>query len=224
MKLELISFKVCPFVQRAVITLRHKHAAYDVTYIDMDQPPAWLKEISPFGKVPLLRVDGETVVFESAVINEFIDEVTPGSMLPADPLHKALNRAWIEFGSAVTMDLAALWMAADEAAYDQILATLSSKLARVEAVKSPGPYFNGPDFSLVDASYAPLLMRMALLSESHAFIEPGRFPKLERWQETLLALPEVRGSVVPEFAELFRAHVQKNPGYGATLLAKPAAR
>ncbi|MGD8643594.1 MAG: glutathione S-transferase N-terminal domain-containing protein, partial [Chromatiales bacterium] len=57
MKLELISFKICPFVQRSVITLRHKGLPYEVTYIELDDPPPWFLEISPFGRVPALRVD-----------------------------------------------------------------------------------------------------------------------------------------------------------------------
>lgn len=50
-------------------------------------------------KVPLLPIDGSQVVFESSVINEFIDEVTPGRPLPDDPLKRALNRSRIEYGS-----------------------------------------------------------------------------------------------------------------------------
>ena len=223
MKLELISFKVCPFVQRLVITLRHKQVPYDIRYIEPGQPPDWFKEISPFGKVPLLRVNEETVLFESAIINEFIDEITPGELLPRDPLQKALSRAWIEFASAATMDLAPLWMAADRSAYEQAREILLGKLARVEAAKRAGPYFNGPHFSLVDAAFAPLFMRLALLSAAHHFIEAGRFPELEGWQRTLLALPEVQDSVVPELPELFRAQVQKKPGYGAALFAGQGA-
>jgi len=95
MKLELISFKICPYVQRSVIVLKHKHADFDVTYIDLGNPPDWFREISPFGKVPVLRVDDSEVIFESAVIAEFLDEVTPGEPLqPQDPLLRAKNRAW----------------------------------------------------------------------------------------------------------------------------------
>ncbi|MGC9457270.1 MAG: glutathione S-transferase family protein, partial [Halothiobacillaceae bacterium] len=84
MKLELISFKLCPFVQRSVITLLHKDQPFETTFINLMDPPDWFSEISPLGKVPLLRVD-DTVLFESAVINEFIDEVTPDRLMPEDP-------------------------------------------------------------------------------------------------------------------------------------------
>ncbi|WP_228288010.1 glutathione S-transferase family protein [Thiothrix subterranea] len=75
-KLELVSFKVCPFVQRSVIALNAKGIAYTLTHINPHEPPDWFKAISPLGKVPVLLVDG-TPLFESAVILEYVDEVYP---------------------------------------------------------------------------------------------------------------------------------------------------
>ncbi len=85
MSLELISFKTCPFVQRAVITLNHKKVEHSVTFIDLADPPDWCLDISPLQKVPLLKVDG-LILFESAVINEYLDEITGGDLKPQDPL------------------------------------------------------------------------------------------------------------------------------------------
>jgi glutathione S-transferase len=98
MALHLISFKTCPFVQRAVITLKHKDIDFDITYIDLADPPDWFLEMSPLKKVPVLKVDDE-ILFESAVINEYLDEITGGDLQPKDPLARAKNRAWIEFAS-----------------------------------------------------------------------------------------------------------------------------
>ena len=55
MELELISFKLCPFVQRSIIVLKHKQIPFNITYIDLADPPVWFRDISPFGKVPILR-------------------------------------------------------------------------------------------------------------------------------------------------------------------------
>ena len=103
MGLELVSFAICPYVQRAVITLKEKGVAFDITYIELDNPPAWFKEDSPLGKVPLLKVDGE-VLFESAIITEYLDEVYPPTLHPGDPLLRAKHRGWIEFGSNLLVD------------------------------------------------------------------------------------------------------------------------
>ena len=101
---ELISFDICPFVQRSVITMIEKGQEFDITYIDLANKPEWFLKISPFGKVPVLKVD-DTVLFESAVINEYLDEINPPSMHPGDALTKAHNRAWIEFSSQLNMNL-----------------------------------------------------------------------------------------------------------------------
>ena len=87
-------------MQRSIITLNHKGIEHRMTFVDLDDPPAWFSEISPLGQVPALRVDGDAVIFESAVINEYLDEVTPGQLHPADPLQRAINKSWIEFVAA----------------------------------------------------------------------------------------------------------------------------
>ena len=219
MHLELISFKLCPFVQRSVITLLHKNTPYDITYIELAEPPAWFLEISPFGRVPALRVDGDTVLFESAIINEFIDDVTPGALNPEDPLLRAQNRGWIQFGEQCIGDQYQLTTAKDEETWDEVYDRAHRNLAKVEAILGDGPYFNGAKLSLVDAAYAPLFMRYALLRE-HADLMPAEdFPRLRAWSDTLLALPEVQKSVVDDFPELLTAYLREHGAYAARILA-----
>ena len=97
-KFRLISFKLCPFVQRSVIVLKEKKIPFEIEYIDLANKPDWFLKISPTGKVPVLEVDGK-VLFESAVIMEYLDEVNPPSLHPTDAFKKAQDRAWIEFSS-----------------------------------------------------------------------------------------------------------------------------
>nr|HPQ97823.1 glutathione S-transferase family protein [Thiolinea sp.] len=88
-RLELVSFKICPYVQRAVIALNEKGAEYTLTHLVPGEEPDWFKQVSPMGKVPVLLVDG-TPVFESAVIMEYVDEVYGPQLHPEDALQKAL--------------------------------------------------------------------------------------------------------------------------------------
>src|SRR4051794_4708388 len=108
-KLTLISHKLCPYVQRAVIALAEKEVPFERVDIDLAYKPDWFKAISPLGKVPLLRVstgNDEAAVFESNVICEYIEDSQAGVRLhPVDPLHRAQHRAWMEFGSAILTDL-----------------------------------------------------------------------------------------------------------------------
>ena len=99
-KLTLISHHLCPFVQRAAIALLEKDLPFERRNIDLGNKPGWFLKLSPVGKVPLLLVDDETVLFESSVIAEYINDLTGGALLASDALSKARERAWIEFASA----------------------------------------------------------------------------------------------------------------------------
>lgn len=218
MELELISFKLCPFVQRAVITLLYKNVPHKTTYIDLADPPLWFVEVSPFEKVPVLRVGDEGVIFESAVICEYIDETTPHRLHPRDALQRALNRSWIEFGSACIMDLVRITETKNPDRFEHHREELADKLDRLEDALNPGPYFNGADFALIDASFAPLFMRLEALPEI-IMDDGGRHPKLKAWKEAVLAVPAVEKSVVPDLPALYREHVRRKDGHAASLLA-----
>jgi len=213
MKPELISFKLCPFVQRSVIVLQEKGVDYDITYINLQEPPAWFKEISPLGKVPVLKV-GDSVLFESAVIMEYLDEVNPPSLHPSDPLRKAHNRAWIEFASTLFFCQFNMVMAKEQEACDNAEQELRDKLAQVEQ-QVEGPLFNGETFSLADAAYAPLFMRLAMLEKWHPMGVLDNLPKMKKWSETLLMRDSVKNSVVENLEELYRGHIASSGGYGA---------
>jgi glutathione S-transferase len=194
-----------------VITLKHKKVPYEITYIDLENPPAWFDQISPLGQVPLLKVNRETVLFESAVINEFIDEVAGKRMHPEDPLVRARERAWIEYGSELFRGMYGLAHEEDAGRFEERKKEFFDDLARVESAVSPeGPYFRGKDFGLVDAAYAPLFMRLML---STVLTQDARWTKLKRvnaWARALEQLPEVRESVVPEFKELYRGYLKES--------------
>ena len=204
---KLVSFNLCPFVQRSVITLEEKQAPYEVTYIDLADKPDWFLAVSPFGKVPVLQVD-DTAVFESAVINEYLDEMTAPRFHPEDPLRRAHNRSWIEFGSALIMDQYRLTVAEDEDKMQAATAESKRKLARVEE-QLKGPLFNGDAFSLVDAAYAPALQRFVWcekIDPSLKFFEG--LPKVKAWTDALLARKSVQASTVADIEDIFRSYLQ----------------
>jgi len=218
MQLHLISFKTCPFVQRAVITLKHKQIDYDITYIDLAEPPDWFLELSPLKKVPVLKVDDE-VLFESAVINEYLDEITGGDLQPNDALARAKNRAWIEFASNMLGNLYMMKMSKDEERYHSYRNTLVDQLHRVEKRLGDGPWFNADKFSLADTAFAPLFRQNSVAQNRLSVIDPASMPKVTAWAERLFALPEVRDSVVDEFDELYLAAMKKNGSYSLYQLA-----
>src|ERR1044072_8051170 len=98
--LKLISHKLCPYVQRAVIALTEKGVPFERIDIDLANKPEWFLAISPLGQTPVLQV-GDTAIFESAVILEYLEETQPKPLHPADPLRRAEHRSLIEFGSVI---------------------------------------------------------------------------------------------------------------------------
>ena len=136
--LKLISHKLCPYVQRAVIALTEKGVSFERIDIDLANKPDWFLKISPLGKTPVLVV-GEHAIFESAVILEFLEETQTGPLHPADPIARAEHRSWIEFGSAVLNDIAGFYTASDEAALKARAAQLAQKFARLEVRVAASP-------------------------------------------------------------------------------------
>lgn len=163
--LHLISFDVCPYVERSRITLEHKDVDYDITFIDLSDKPDWFLEISPRGKVPVLEIDDEPI-FESAVINEALEDLYPDPrMLPDDPVERARARAWIAYNDDVIMPaMATLWFSDSDDDIEDARHTLLEAFERVEhaLAEREGDFFLGDSFSLVDTTYAPVFNRWAV--------------------------------------------------------------
>ncbi|WP_210528561.1 glutathione S-transferase family protein [Rubellimicrobium arenae] len=211
-RLELVSHALCPYVQRAVIALTEKGVPFTRTVVDLDNKPAWFSALSPLGKVPLLRVD-DAVLFESAVICDYLDETLEPRLHPADPLERARHRAWIEFASTVLNDIWRLYTAADEAGFDARRTDLATRFDQIEAVLSEGPWFGGERFSLVDAAFGPVFRYFDVFD---SFVDLRLFdgrPKTKAWRQALAARPSVQGAVAPDYPERLRAFVVRQGGY-----------
>ena len=154
MALTLVSFKLCPFVQRSIIVLKEKQVEFDIRYIDLRNKPQWFLDISPTGKVPVLQVDDQ-VLFESSAINEYLDEEFSPQLHPADSLTRARNRAWIEMANQLSSSQFGFTMAKEEPSYHQNIDKTHAVLQQLERQMGEGPFFNGPEFALIDAAFAP---------------------------------------------------------------------
>ena len=200
-----------------MVTLNEKNVAFDIEYVDLQNKPAWFVELSPLGKVPTLVVtqdDGEKVVlFESVVINEYLDEVTEGRMLPEAPLLRARARAWIEFSNAVLSDVFGLTSAKDDEALAKVQSKLEPKLDRLEAEIGGGPFFLGADISLVDAGFVPALQRLSWANELHPELASFEArPKLKRWCSALADSASVKKSAVSDLRARFERMIARDRG------------
>lgn len=215
-KPKLICFELCPFAQRSVIILLEKGLDFEMESIDPKNKPDSFLEISPVGKVPVFKIGG-SVLFESGVINEYLDEVNPPSLHPADPLKRALNRAWIEFGSNLFASFYRLYTAKEKEGFEKQQTLLLEQLKKLEKEYWKGPYFNGKKFSLVDVAYAPLFIRLDVLRKNYGMSLLKKNSSLTQWHKNLLKRSAVQKSIVPDFDELLTQTIQNENGYLATL-------
>ena len=220
--LKLISHKLCPYVQRAVIALTEKGVAFERIDIDLANKPDWFLAISPLGKTPVLQV-GETAIFESAVILEYLEETAPRPLHPADPLARAEHRGWIEFGSAVLSDIAGFYAAPDEATFKAKSAQLEGKFARLEARIKASSWFDGEEFSLVDAVFGPVFRYFDVFDEIADFGILAGKPKLARWRKALAARPSMRTAVSADYPALLRDFIDRRNSWLSGLQAEAAA-
>jgi glutathione S-transferase len=219
--LRLVSHKLCPYVQRAVIALTEKGVAFERIDIDLADKPDWFVKVSPLGKTPVLLV-GNHAIFESAVILEYLEETQANPLHPADALHRAEHRAWIEYGSAVLNDIAGFYAAPDEAAFRAKAAQLEARFARLE-VRVAAPWFDGEKFSLVDAVFGPVFRYFDVFDAIGDFGILRDKPKLKRWRDDLAARPSVRSAVSADYPALLRDFIDRRGSHLTQLQAKLAA-
>jgi glutathione S-transferase len=207
--------------------MRAKAVEFKVTYINLREKPDWFLAISPHGKVPVLSVDGQPL-FESNAIAEFLEESCEPRLHPRDPIKRARNRAWTDFVPDFAAAIGAVNYSADDAALDKALETARQRLSRVERAiaeerGNDGPFFNGPDLSLVDAAYAPFLQRFAFVERKAATGLLADFPLVQAWSDALLADERVTGSVSEQFPEAFVAMLHRRGARVAPLFGAQEA-
>ncbi len=215
--LTLVSHYLCPYVQRASIVLSEKGVAFERTYIDLAAKPDWFLRISPLGKVPLLAVPrgrADAILFESAVICEYLEETQGGPALhPADPLLRARHRGWMEFGSSILADLWVYETTKDEAQFEVKWRALAQKFATLEEELGDGPYFAGDRFCMVDAVFGPVFRYFDLFE---TLFESGIFdglPRVQAWRLALAARPSVATAVGEDYQERLMGFLQRHDAH-----------
>lgn len=211
-ELVLISHPLCPYVQRAAIALAEKQLPFQRRDIDLAAKPEWFLAISPLGKTPVLQV-GQDVIFESAVILEYLEDTTAPALHPKGALQRARHRGWIEFGSATLNDIGGFYSASDEAAFTACVAKLVDRFRQIEAQLGHGPWFDGPLFSLVDAVFAPVFRYFDVFDGLGDFGILAGLPKVAAWRVALATRPSVRAAVGDDYPALLMAFLARRQSH-----------
>lgn len=199
--LVLVSHALCPYVQRAAIVLAEKGLPFERRDIDLADKPEWFLKISPLGKTPVLLVDKQPI-FESSVICEYLEEIAPPHLHPANPLQRAQHRAWMEFGSALLSLIGAFYSARDEATLAAHAEEIRVRLGQIEAVLGDGPFFAGSTFSIVDAVFGPVFRYFDVFDTVDGLALCDSLPKVQRWRSSLASRPSVAGAVRADYPDL----------------------
>lgn len=217
-RLKLISHHLCPYVQRAVISLTEKRVPFERLDIDLANKPDWFKAVSPLGKTPVLQV-GDSAIFESAVILEYLEETQPAPLHPADPLRRAEHRSWIEFGSAILNDIAGFYTAPEEATFVTKTKALSDKFSRLEGRLGDGPFFDGNRFTLVDAVFGPVFRYFVVFDQIGTFGVLKGMPRVSHWRASLTVRPSVRDAVAADYGKRLWQFLERRQSYLSTIMS-----
>ena len=196
--IKLYDFKSSPNCQRVKVVLAEKKLPYEIIPVDLakkeQKNPEYLK-MNPYGKVPVLTDDG-TVLYESLIINEYLEEKYPTpALLPKDPAKKAKARILNDYGMAhfdspyqkLRMELMKEAKEQSQPIIDSAKADLKKLLQRFEEELGEQEYLLG-DFSLVDANLIPRFTRL----EGFGILPDPSLPRLGKYMERMKARPSVK--------------------------------
>ena len=196
--IKLYDFKSSPNSQRVKVVLEEKKLPFEIVPIDLrkgeQKTPEFLK-LNPYGKVPVLT-DGETVLYESCIINEYLDEkYRDPPLMPADLGKRAKARILIDYGLAhldapyqkLRQELMKDPKEQSEPVIEAAKNDLRKLLQRFENEIGDQPYLLG-EFSLADAD---LITRFTRLEGFGVLPDPS-LPRLSKYLERMKERPSVK--------------------------------
>src|ERR1041384_2289909 len=183
--MTLYSGTTCPFSQRCRIVLYEKGMDFQIVDVDLFNKPEDLAVMNPYNKVPVL-VERDLILYESNIINEYIDERFPHpQLMPADPVMRARARLFLFnfevelFAHIDTLDHG------NQKQQDKVRQHIADRLTELAPVFQKQKYMLGDEFSMLDVAISPLLWRL-----DHYDIQlPKQAAPLMKYAERLFSRP-----------------------------------
>ena len=189
----LYSGTTCPFSQRCRLVLFEKGMDFEIRDVDLFNKPEDIAVMNPYGQVPVL-VERDLILYESNIINEYIDERFPHpQLMPADPVQRARARLLLlNFEREVFIHIDALEKQ-DPKKVDKARAVVRDQLSQLAPVVTKSKYMMGEDFTMIDVALAPLLWRL-----DHYGIEmPKAAAPVLKYAERIFARPAFFEALTP---------------------------
>jgi len=195
--LQIMSAEVCPYAQRSLILLAEKGLEYEHREVDLKNKPDWFEAVSPYSKVPVL-LHGDVRVYESSIINEYLDETFPDPpLMPSDPAGRAQARIWIDYDNVKFVPAFYRVLLAEEGERrDRLAGSIVQylKFMETEALskRKGSPFWLGDAYSMVDIALYPHFERIAVLETYRGISIPDECGGLREWFAAVSERPCVK--------------------------------
>jgi glutathione S-transferase len=195
--IKLYDFKSSPNCQRVKVVLAEKNLPYEIIPVDLrkqEQKTAEFLKLNPYGKVPVL-LDDDTALYESCIINEYLNEKYPSPpLMPADPGKRAKARILTDYGLAhldepyqkLRVELTKGQAEQKQETIEAAKNSLRKLLQHLENELGDQPYLAG-NFSLADAALIPRFIRL----EGFGVLPDPALPGLGKYLQRMKERPSV---------------------------------
>ena len=214
--IKIYSSARCPYAQRTRMLMIEKEIPFELTEVDLRNKPDWFLAVSPYGKVPVIVDDGQTI-YESAIINEYLDEkYTRIPMMPEEPVERAKARIWMDYctNKYLTLSRKLLVDHGNEELQTENKKKMKESLIYIEKEcfekNANGPFWLGNNISLVDHHYAPFFERFGAFKELFGVEWPEECIKISDWWSAIQKRDSYKMTVLPteEHVDLYRSIMQ----------------
>ncbi len=190
----LYSGTTCPFSQRCRFVLFEKGMDFEIKDVDLFNKPEEIAVMNPYAQVPIL-VERELTLYESNIINEYIDERFPHpQLMPADPVMRARARLFLfNFERELFIHVQTLENSNNQKAIDKGKLLIRDRLTQLAPILLKNKYMLGDDFSMLDVAIAPLLWRL----DHYGIDLPKSAAPLMKYAERIFSRPAYIEALTP---------------------------
>ena len=194
----LYSGTTCPFSQRCRFVLFEKGMDFEIRDVDLYNKPEDISIMNPYGQVPIL-VEGDLILYESNIINEYIDERFPHpQLMPADPVQRARARLFLfNFERELFVHVQVLEKREHSKESSKLMekarAQIRDRLTQLAPIFLKNKHMLGEEFSMLDVAIAPLLWRL----DHYGIDLPKVAAPLLKYAERIFARPAYIEALTP---------------------------
>ena len=201
----LYSGTTCPYSHRSRFVLFEKGMDFEIRDVDLFSKPEEIMAMNPYGQVPIL-VERDLILYESNIINEYIDERFPHpQLMPGDPVDRARVRLFLlNFEKELFAHVNTLEQTTGKKGHDKeqekARTHIRDRLTQLAPVFLKNKYMLGEEFTMLDVAMAPLLWRL-----DHYGIElPKTAAPIQKYAERIFSRPAYIEALTPsEDREMF---------------------